>query len=414
MDDNEYLSHVQLTDEGVPKYHEGFHIAIDNSKMTSADEMIRLVYPNSINATKLAPAFIVIGGNTLSRGLTIEGLVSTFFLRKTNQADTLMQMGRWFGYRKGYEIFPRVWMEYDAYERFQFLSQLDYELRSNLVEYSKRNLTPIEVAPKIKNSPDYQLVRITSVNKMQSAISAEFNFSGFNSQTVFFKDDMEQLAHNFCLTETFLNSLGTPQKSPTSDSKLVWKDIDSVQVENFLQEYQVISEDKRMATINNLIEWLKENNHTINDWNIVLSSKGKIELADVDSDWNIHGYNPKGVTRTKLVPGSNGEIVSIGVLRQPDDLIADIDELNPEEKKVVLMKDIRDLRSSKGFEKTPLLVIYRIDKDSEPTNKLSKRREKLNFSHDIIGINILIPRFIDVSTKNITTQLMPLIKSIDD
>ena len=414
LDDNEYLSHVQLTDEGVPKYHEGFHIAIDNSKMTSADEMIRLVYPNSINATKLAPAFIVIGGNTLSRGLTIEGLVSTFFLRKTNQADTLMQMGRWFGYRKGYEIFPRVWMEYDAYERFQFLSQLDYELRSNLVEYSKRNLTPIEVAPKIKNSPDYQLVRITSVNKMQSAISAEFNFSGFNSQTVFFKDDMEQLAHNFCLTETFLNSLGTPQKSPTSDSKLVWKDIDSVQVENFLQEYQVISEDKRMATINNLIEWLKENNHTINDWNIVLSSKGKIELADVDSDWNIHGYNPKGVTRTKLVPGSNGEIVSIGVLRQPDDLIADIDELNPEEKKVVLMKDIRDLRSSKGFEKTPLLVIYRIDKDSEPTNKLSKRREKLNFSHDIIGINILIPRFIDVSTKNITTQLMPLIKSIDD
>ena len=414
LDDDEYLSHVQLTDEGIPKYHEGFHIAIDNSKMTSADEMIRLVYPNSMNATKLAPAFIVIGGNTLSRGLTIEGLVSTFFLRKTNQADTLMQMGRWFGYRKGYEIFPRVWMEYDAYERFQFLSQLDYELRSNLVEYSKRNLTPIEVAPKIKNSPDYQLVRITSVNKMQSAISAEFNFSGFNSQTVFFKDDMEQLAHNFCLTETFLNSLGTPQKSPTSDSKLVWKDIDSVQVENFLQEYQVISEDKRMATINNLIEWLKENNHTINDWNIVLSSKGKIELADVDSDWNIHGYNPKGVTRTKLVPGSNGEIVSIGVLRQPDDLIADIDELNPEEKKVVLMKDIRDLRSSKGFEKTPLLVIYRIDKDSEPTNKLSKRREKLNFSHDIIGINILIPRFIDVSTKNITTQLMPLIKSIDD
>ena len=305
-------------------------------------------------------------------------------------------------------------MEYDAYERFQFLSQLDYELRSNLVEYSKRNLTPIEVAPKIKNSPDYQLVRITSVNKMQSAISAEFNFSGFNSQTVFFKDDMEQLAHNFRLTETFLNSLGTPQKSTASDSKLVWKDIDSVKVENFLQEYQVISEDKRMATINNLIEWLKENNHTINDWNIVLSSKGKIELADVDSDWNIHGYNPKGVTRTKLVPGSKGEIISIGVLRQPDDLIADIDELNPEEKKVMLMGDIRDLRRSKGFEKTPLLVIYRIDKDSEPTNKLSKRREKLNFSHDIIGINILIPRFIDVSTKNITTQLMPLIKSIDD
>ncbi|ABN45199.1 Conserved uncharacterized protein [Streptococcus sanguinis SK36] len=414
LDDNEYLSHVQLTDNGEPKYHEGFHIAIDNSKMTSADEMIRLVYPSSVNATKLAPAFIVIGGNTLSRGLTIEGLVSTFFLRNTNQADTLMQMGRWFGYRKGYEIFPRVWMEYDAYERFQFLSQLDYELRANLAEYSERNLTPIEVAPKIKNSPDYQLVKITSVNKMQSAISAEFNFSGFNSQTIYFKDDTEQLVHNFRLTKKFLNSLGAPQKSALSDSKLVWKEVDSVQVEKFLQEYQVISEDIRMATINNLIEWLKENNHTINDWNIVLSSKGRIEFADVGSDWNIHGYNPKGVTRTKLVSSSKGEIVSIGVLRQPDDLIADIEDLNYEDKKAVKMEEIRSLRDSKGFGKTPLLVIYRIDKDSEPANKSSNRREKLNFSHDIIGINILIPSFIDVSTKNITTQLMPLIKSIDD
>ena len=146
----------------------------------------------------------------------------------------------------------------------------------------------------------------------------------------------------------------------------------------------------------------------------MLSSKGRIEFADVGSDWNIHGYNPKGVTRTKLVSNSKGEIVSIGVLRQPDDLIADIDDLNYEDKKAVKMEEIRSLRDSKGFGKTPLLVIYRIDKDSEPVNKSSNRREKLNFSHDIIGINILIPSFIDVSTKNITTQLMPLIKSIDD
>ena len=50
-----------------------------------------------------APAFIIIGGNTLSRGLTLEGLVSTYFFRKGRQADSLMQMGRWFGYRKGYD-----------------------------------------------------------------------------------------------------------------------------------------------------------------------------------------------------------------------------------------------------------------------------------------------------------------------
>lgn len=73
---------------------------------------MRVVYPSSekLSAMDKAPVFIVIGGNTLARGLTLEGLVCTYFARNANQADTLMQMGRWFGYRKGYELLQRIWM----------------------------------------------------------------------------------------------------------------------------------------------------------------------------------------------------------------------------------------------------------------------------------------------------------------
>ncbi|HFU3697764.1 TPA: Z1 domain-containing protein [Streptococcus suis] len=400
LEDKNYVSHVQISDFGQPQYHDGFHIAIDNSKANSADEIIRLVYPTKNNMTKLAPAFIVIGGNTLSRGLTIEGLVSTFFLRTTNQADTLMQMGRWFGYRKGYEIFPRVWLEYQANERFQFLSQLNLELRENLGLYAQKNFTPLEAAPLIKNSPDYQLIRITSQNKMQSAIMTQFNFSGFNPQTIHFKNDIKKLKYNIELTSKFLNELKMPTRR---NAHLIWENVNGDVVEKFLKDYYIIEDDSRAKLISELPQWLKENDQSLDPWNVILSSKGnELPIADETSDWNIHGYCPKSVTRSKLSKASTKDVTSIGVLRMPADLIADIEpnKLSSEEKKASRIKEIRMLRETHGLGKTPLLVIYKIDKDSVPSaNNQSGRREALNFDEDIIGINVIIPSFID--SKNV-------------
>ena len=400
LDDKNYVSHVQMSETGQPKYHDGFHIAIDNSRANSTDEFVRLVYPTKKNMTKLAPAFIVIGGNTLSRGLTIEGLVSTFFLRTTSQADTLMQMGRWFGYRKGYEVFPRVWLEYLANKRFQFLSQLNLELRENLDLYARKNYSPSELAPLIKNSPDYQLVRITSPRKMQSAIKAEFNFAGFNTQTTYFKNELNKLRKNIELTSNFLNQLDIPIKR---NAHLIWENVDSGKVEGFLKDYYIIEEDERANLIPDLIQWLRENNQSLDAWSVILSSKGSgIPEANSSSDWNIHGYNPHSVSRSKLTKASTKDVTSIGVLRMPADLIADIEpeKLSREERKTSKMDDIRMLRRTHGLEKTPQLIIYKIDKDSKPSsNNLKGRRDPLNFSEDIIGINVLIPSFL--GAKNV-------------
>ena len=89
-------------------------MCIDNCKNNGINDdgmYVRLAYPTADNMPTPAPAFIVVGGATLSRGLTIEGLISTFFLRSVSQADTLMQMGRWFGYRNGYDKLFKIWME---------------------------------------------------------------------------------------------------------------------------------------------------------------------------------------------------------------------------------------------------------------------------------------------------------------
>ena len=105
------LQPIKLDQEGELTYHKGIHLCVDNYRnngINDSNEHLRLVYPDKYNMPDTAPAFIVIGGATLSRGLTLEGLVCTYFLRSVRQADTLMQMGRWFGYRKGYELYPRI------------------------------------------------------------------------------------------------------------------------------------------------------------------------------------------------------------------------------------------------------------------------------------------------------------------
>ena len=152
-----------------------------------------------------------------------------------------------------------------------------------------------------------------------------------------------------------------------------------------------------------LIQWLKSNNQFLDTWSVVLSSKGdEIPEANESTDWNIHGYNPNSVSRSKLTKGSSKDVTSIGVLRKLADLLADIDpdKLESKDKKESKVELIRRIRQKHGLGNTPLLILYKIDKDSLPSSNVDqKRREPLNFTEDIIGINVLIPSF--VGSKNI-------------
>ena len=192
----EAIQHIKMNEEGDLQYHAGLHLVIDNCSkngIQNGSDHVRLAYPDPdlIPYPSPAPAFIIVGGSTLSRGLTIEGLVSTFFLRASCQADTLMQMGRWFGYRKGYELLPRIWMTADTIAKFRFLSQLEVELRDDLKKYMVSDVTPIDYAPRILCSPKVSWLKLTSKNHQKNAIPAEMDFSGAKPQTVVFDKSQE-------------------------------------------------------------------------------------------------------------------------------------------------------------------------------------------------------------------------------
>lgn len=109
---------------------------------------------------------IAVGGYSLSRGLTLEGLIVSYFLRNSMMYDTLMQMGRWFGYRTGYEDLCRVWMLEEAEGWYDHIANSIEELRDDLRRMESVNATPREFGLRVRSHPDRLIV--TARNKMGS------------------------------------------------------------------------------------------------------------------------------------------------------------------------------------------------------------------------------------------------------
>ena len=107
---------------------------------------------------------IAVGGFSLSRGLTLEGLVVSYFLRNSMMYDTLLQMGRWFGYRRGYEDLCRVWMPEEAQGWYTHIAESIEELRDELARMQSVNATPRDFGLRVRSHPDTLVV--TARNKM--------------------------------------------------------------------------------------------------------------------------------------------------------------------------------------------------------------------------------------------------------
>jgi hypothetical protein len=143
-------------------------------RLHEAAASIRAVLINSKSAdvldyaghAKTGLSVIAVGGFSLSRGLTLEGLMVSYFLRNSMMYDTLMQMGRWFGYRPGYDDLCRVWMPEEAEGWYAHIAEAIEELREELRIMQAANATPEQFGLKVRSHPDTLIV--TARNKMGS------------------------------------------------------------------------------------------------------------------------------------------------------------------------------------------------------------------------------------------------------
>ena len=139
---------------------------------------------------------IAVGGYSLSRGLTLEGLTTTYFLRNSMMYDTLMQMGRWFGYRDGYEDLCRIWMTEEAEGWYAHVTESVEMLRDELRHMESVGATPRQFGLKVQSHPDTLIV--TARNKMGTGqvVKGQIDLARNLVETRVLRRDVESLSKN--------------------------------------------------------------------------------------------------------------------------------------------------------------------------------------------------------------------------
>ena len=187
---------------------------------------------------------IAVGGNSLSRGLTLEGLSTSYFLRNSKAYDTLLQMGRWFGYRDGYGDLCRLWLTRDAEGWYRHVTRATEELKQDFMRMKRRRATPSEFGLRVRTHPDTLL--ITARNKMASGLDVvverDISLVGQMVETAKLWSDRSRTTTNVHAIDRFLEALSAsgngPVESPHGDA-LLWVDVSAAKVADLVDEFLV-------------------------------------------------------------------------------------------------------------------------------------------------------------------------------
>ena len=180
-----------------------FERVVKKLNLMSAVEKIQVIIVNSSKASnkldyKENPHLrvIAIGGLALSRGLTLEGLLVSYFYRNTSTFDVLMQMGRWFGYRKGYEDLFQIWTSQTSARWYEEIAKSAEDLKADLKEMYEQHLTPKDFGIKVRDN--CAELQITASNKMRTSfnLSVMYSFYGNIYDTPYLSLNVKQNSQN--------------------------------------------------------------------------------------------------------------------------------------------------------------------------------------------------------------------------
>ncbi|NKS67183.1 hypothetical protein GS461_17210 [Rhodococcus hoagii] len=365
-------------------------VIVDNSK---SDERLDYTGGDPVIA-------IAVGGNTLSRGLTLEGLVSSVFIRPSNTYDTLMQMGRWFGFRDGYEDLPRIWMTDELRNSFRHLSIVEHEMRQDIEVYKLQNKTPMDIAVRIRTHPS---LRITA--KMGGAVPAKTSYSGARLQTRYFREsDSEWLSNNLEAAERLVQAVSarSMRKMSTQGGHAIYRHAPVSLVLEFLDNYQIHenSTDMDVRMLKKYIEQsFQKDDPELLHWNVaVMSGEGEeIEFA---------GTKVRTAIRSRIDHSHKENSSDIKTLMSKQDIVVDIDGMTSSDAKKLKESQLKVRRSQESQTKgVPLLALYPLDKVSRPTRE-GNGRKNLDAELTPVGLAIVFPISDETSGNTVRTTHM--------
>ncbi|MCU7281900.1 Z1 domain-containing protein [Pseudomonas peradeniyensis] len=268
---------------------------------------------------------IAVGGDKLARGLTLEGLCISYFLRASKMYDTLMQMGRWFGYRPAYLDLCRLYTTPDLIEWFEHIADAAEELRAEFDYMMDSGLTPRDYGLKVRSHP---VLMVTSPLKMRTAKTLYLSFSGQLLETVSFFKNEEKLTTNLDALISLTRALGTPSDIPSQDRDgrldkwkgISWTGVTAQPVIDFLRAYQTHPDSRKVRSdiLADFVEKMSLSGE-LNAWTVAVIGGGEKSAEDIP------GHPINRMKRTNKASDSEPKY-SIGRLLSPHDEALDLDE----------------------------------------------------------------------------------------
>ncbi len=333
---------------------------------------------------------IAIGGDKLSRGLTLEGLTVSYYLRATRMYDTLMQMGRWFGYRDGYSDLCRIFTTDELLFWYRHITGATQELREDIEYMAVLGETPTSFGLKVRSHPGRLIV--TSAGKSRNKQLITLSYDGRISETVVF--DPSQSENNRDALAQLIVDIGrdcdfeVEEKSP----RYHWKGVSAMTVVDFLRSYGTQEVAKKVADPGLWARYIdrQSKNDELVDWDVVIVSNPSPEQTV-----EIQGYRIGCVTRTPL--SLSPDKISVRRLVSPTDEMIDLsreeielareyDRLAEKPTRPRDMASGPSVRRARSKKRALLLVYIPTGEDKKTGQRYGARGE------EVVGVAISFPR----------------------
>lgn len=345
---------------------------------------------------------ILVGGNRLSRGLTIEGLLVSYFTRQSGAYDTVMQGARWFGYRDRYHDLTRIWLTDENYSRFRHLAKVEDDLFRQIALYSLTGKRPSESGVLILSHPEME---VTASNRSGSAQVYDADYSGHFLQSVRLPlDDNNLLESNLEETRQFLRRVEESPSHLEEGESHTWSDVSFGLVIAYLSSFVTLGESFDTFRLIDYIGRMANDHNELAQWWVSIRARGTLQpsLGAVDLGGQTGSAN--AISRSRLAHDRG----SLGALASPvtfggggGDEIVGLD--------AEIVESVReDFRNSSNRDNTRFSTVLRSRRDPEegllciypvsPHSKAgirAKNREDL-FSDGgahppVIGLAVLFP-----------------------
>lgn len=342
---------------------------------------------------------IAVGGNSLSRGLTVEDLCVSYFLRNSKAYDTLLQMGRWFGYRPDYKDLCRIYMTQAAEGWYRHICLATGELKGEFRRMKRQKATPEEFGLRVRTHPDTLL--ITARNKMATGVNmavavSNVSLSGCGIETPTLPADNTRNQGNFGAVDSFIGGLvqehGAPSDSPAGNA-LVWKGVSAKQIVTLLDQFAVhpFNHDfQTSAIIDALNAAIDQNDMRLTHWTVAVPTGGNAGEVTLPSApvLAISAKERRVVHRKKspqhlMVSGKSARVGSTADVRfgMPLELIEKIAKDAKAEDPD--LEQVSEKHYRLGMQ-APLLIIYLLRGYEVVKEKGAKKADKVSFKNKLV------------------------------